>query len=292
MVHHINTIPSPPVTCRPRRLSPDRLAIAKAEFDTMLKDGTARRSDSTWSSALHLIPKKDSGWRPCGDYRVLSARTIPDRYPVRHIHDYAHHLAGCTIFSSIYLARAYHQIPGHSDDVQETAITTPFGFFEFLFMSFGLRNAAQTFQLIMDEIFEGDSISVSPTSTTYRCTDAHHKSTTNTSGPFSNSYRPAGSCSTPANVSFVPQKLHFSATGSRTRARSRCQTELVTSRLVRRPYNPQSSEVLEDAELLPPFPASHRSHASISTHPPRRHTYQRLTARHLDRTPQTGHQRM
>jgi len=64
--HHIRTTPGPPVACRPRRLAPDRLAVAKAEFDTMLKDGTARRAEGPWSSALHLVPK-DSGWRPCGD---------------------------------------------------------------------------------------------------------------------------------------------------------------------------------------------------------------------------------
>jgi hypothetical protein len=66
-VHYIRTIPGPPVTCRPRRLAPNRLAIDKAEFDAMLQDGTARRSESSWSSALHIVPKKDNGWCPCGD---------------------------------------------------------------------------------------------------------------------------------------------------------------------------------------------------------------------------------
>ncbi|XP_023720537.1 uncharacterized protein LOC111871567 [Cryptotermes secundus] len=60
-VHHIRTVPGLPVTCLPRRLAPDQLAIAKAEFIPMLLDGTARRSESSWSSALHIVPKKDSG---------------------------------------------------------------------------------------------------------------------------------------------------------------------------------------------------------------------------------------
>jgi hypothetical protein len=43
-VHYRQTTPGQPVTFRPRRLAPDRLTIAKAKFDAMLRDGTARRS--------------------------------------------------------------------------------------------------------------------------------------------------------------------------------------------------------------------------------------------------------
>jgi cytoskeleton-associated protein 5 len=85
----------------------------------------------------------------------LKAHTIPERYPVSHIQDYAHRLSGCIIFSKIGLMRAYHLIPVHPDDIQKTAITTPFGVFEFPFMSFVLRSAAQTFQCFTDEILKG-----------------------------------------------------------------------------------------------------------------------------------------
>jgi hypothetical protein len=84
-----------------------------------------------------------------------NARTIPDRYPVHHIHDYSYQLFGCSVFSNIVLVRAYNQITVHPDDIQKTAITIPFDLFEFPFMSYGLRNAAQTFQLFMDEVLRG-----------------------------------------------------------------------------------------------------------------------------------------
>lgn len=152
--HHIETT-GPPVTARARRLAGDKYKAAKSEFDRLLDEGIISPSDSNYASPLHMVKKANGEWRPCGDYRMLNRQTKPDMYPLPFLQDFTHILHGKTVFSTIDLLKAYNQIPIEPCDVPKTAIITPFGLYQWNFMSFGLRNCGQTFQRHMDEIMRG-----------------------------------------------------------------------------------------------------------------------------------------
>ena len=57
ITHKIVTKGHPVFACS-RRLVPDKLVTAKREFEKMKKLGIIKPSDSEWSAALHMVPKK------------------------------------------------------------------------------------------------------------------------------------------------------------------------------------------------------------------------------------------
>ena len=149
--HHIPTTGAP-VQSRARRLDQEKLAVAKAELTKLEELGICYKGRSEWSSPLLVTTKPCGGWRVCGDYRRLNAMTSDDQYPVRQLTDFTSELHGKSIFSKIDLLKGYHQIPVADGDVPKTAVITPFGLYVFPRCPFGLKNAGQDFQRLMDEI--------------------------------------------------------------------------------------------------------------------------------------------
>ena len=163
VLHHIPT-DGPPVQARARKLDPEKLAVAKAEIEKLVELGVCERGKSDWSSPLLVTTKPCNspctcdkekpcgGWRVCGDYRRLNHLTTTDRYPVRNLQDFNAELRGKKIFSKVDLLKGYHQIPVAPSDIRKTAVITPFGLFLFPRCPFGLKNAGQDFQRLMDRI--------------------------------------------------------------------------------------------------------------------------------------------
>lgn len=56
------------------------------------------------------------------------------------------------MFSSIDLQSAHHQLRLKPADVPKTALTTPFGLFEYTVLCFGLTNPPATLQSVMNDV--------------------------------------------------------------------------------------------------------------------------------------------
>ena len=161
--HHIPTNCNP-IQSRARKLNPEKLEIARREFQKLIDLGVCYRGKSEWASPLMVAQKPCNspcscaqnfpcgGWRVCGDYRRLNNATIDDKYPVKSLMDFTTNLHGKTIFSKVDLLKGYHQIPVAENDIGKTAVITPFGLFIFPRCPFGLKNAGQDFQRMMDAI--------------------------------------------------------------------------------------------------------------------------------------------
>jgi hypothetical protein len=152
--HHLK-MTGPPIASRFWRLEDAKLEAARQEFEAMKQEGVIHRSNSPWVSPLHMVPKKDSSWRPSGDFWRLSLATKADVYPLPNMLDFSDGASGCRIFSKIDLWKGYWQIPVRPEDRQKTAVITSFGLFEFLQMPFGLCNVGSSFQRMMDRAWAG-----------------------------------------------------------------------------------------------------------------------------------------
>jgi len=65
--HHLET-QGRPVTAKFRRLDPEKLAAAKAEFDRMEAEGIVQRSSSAWSSPLHMVRRATAAGAPAATF--------------------------------------------------------------------------------------------------------------------------------------------------------------------------------------------------------------------------------
>ena len=133
-----------------RRVPPGQLEEFRDAIHDLLETGVISKSKSPCASPVVLVKKKDKTLRVCVDFRKLNARTVKDSYPIPRISETLQALSGAEWFCSLDLQSGYLQVEIACKDKAKTAMTTPFGLYEFNRMPFGLTNAPATFQRLME----------------------------------------------------------------------------------------------------------------------------------------------
>lgn len=154
LIHHIDTGDARPIKQRQYLMSPYMLDHLNEELDRMIELEVVEPSMSEWSSPVLLVKKSNGEFRFCFDGSKLNSVTKRDSYPLPHVDRILNMLKGAKFISSVDLRSAFWQIPLDETSKEKTAFAIPGrGLFHFTVLPFGLSNAAQTQQRLMDAVF-------------------------------------------------------------------------------------------------------------------------------------------
>lgn len=127
--HDIDVSGAVPIKQHPYRINAVKRSIMKQEILYLLEHNLARPSSSPWSSPCILVPKPDSTFRFCTDYRKVNSVTIPDSYPMPRLDDCVDTIGSARYVTKLDLLKGYWQVPLTPRASDISAFVTPDSFF-------------------------------------------------------------------------------------------------------------------------------------------------------------------
>ena len=137
----------------------DKTYIAE-ETNRLLKEGIIEPSISPWRAQVLVVPETDTHRkRMVIDYsRTINTYTELDAYPLPNIEETVNEISSHSIFSTLDLKIAYHQIPLREDEKKYTAFESGGRLYQFTRMPYGVTNGVSSFQRTIDNIIQKEHI--------------------------------------------------------------------------------------------------------------------------------------
>lgn len=160
--HKIVTKHENPIYVKSYRYPQVHKAEVNKQIKEMLAQNIIKHSHSPYSAPLWVVPKKmdasgETKWRIVIDYRKLNDVTVDDPFPIPNMDEILDKLGRCHYFSTLDLAKGFHQVEIDETSQAKTAFSTQDGHYEFLRMPMGLKNSPATFQRLMNSVL-GDLV--------------------------------------------------------------------------------------------------------------------------------------
>lgn len=141
------------------RKAPHRYRIPEAlkgevtkQVGELLDLGLIYPIESEFSHPVVCVSKKDGSVRMCVDFRNLNDVTRDDAFPMSLPQELVLRVGRANYITLIDLKRGYWQVPMAPESEHYTAFVTHEGQYAWRVMPFGLKNAAATFQRIMNTL--------------------------------------------------------------------------------------------------------------------------------------------
>lgn len=143
-----------PIVFKPRPIPFARLKSTKQELERLQSLGIIEPIQMTdWAAPVVLVPKPDGTVRLCGDFKVTINKYMKvNKYPIPNIDELLFRLNGGIKFTKLDFSDAYLQVELDDESKPLTTISTPFGYFQYRRMPFGIANAPAIFQNVSDQI--------------------------------------------------------------------------------------------------------------------------------------------
>ncbi|UYV64942.1 K02A2.6-like, partial [Cordylochernes scorpioides] len=140
------------VACKPYPMSDHKRARTAGKIKEMLDGDIITPSTSEYASPCILVPKTDSSYRLCIDYRQLNRETLLDPFPFPRIDSIINKFGGCRYFTKIDLKGGFWQLGLTKATRKFSAFVTPDGLYEFKRLPLGWKKSSPRFQRVMSEM--------------------------------------------------------------------------------------------------------------------------------------------
>lgn len=149
-----------PIYTRQYRIPDSQKPEIEKQIKELLKNRVIEKSNSAWNSPLILVPKKDNEkgekqYRMVIDYRKVNSVTEPQTFPIPLIDEIIESMTGSTLFTTLDLQNAFHQVPLHKDSRELTAFSTSWQKYQFTSTPFGLTGSPFTWLRTIHTVLDG-----------------------------------------------------------------------------------------------------------------------------------------